>query len=304
MKRLIALLLFPFVTLAQQAPQFTFNNDFNSYVNPSYMVNDYALNVNAWHRQQWAEFEGRPISTLFNASFKVDKAKSALGISVLWDKIGAQDNGGGFFNYAFDGKIGEHHLIPGIQMGVLYNVLDGSRLDPIQQNDPNIISGKSSGVGFDLGLSFAYRFRGLTIGLSAMNLLGSSIEFEEGGTLSEYTVARNYYGLISYEGRWKHFRFKPISFVKTDGASTQFDQFIWLGACNLNKVFDGVSAGVGYRLDDAIMAGLELAFKWFSIGYSYDFSISGLRNYSTGSHEIHLRSHLFKAKENQKIKTD
>lgn len=304
MKRLTFLILFPFASLAQQAPQFTFNNDFNSYVNPSFMVNDYALNVNAWHRQQWVGFEGRPITTLLNASYKVDKAKSAFGLSVLWDRLGAQDNGGGFFNYAFEGKIGEHHLIPGIQMGVLYSVLDGSRLDPIQQNDPNIISEKSSGVTFDLGLSFAYRFRRLTIGVSAMNLLGSTIKFDEGGTLSEYTVARNYYGLISYEGRWKHFRFKPISFVKTDGASTQFDQFIWLGACNLSKVFDGVSAGVGYRLDDAVMAGLELAFKWFTIGYSYDITTSGLREYSSGSHEIHLRVHLFKVEESETEKTN
>ena len=291
---LLLIAFFPTWLFAQQDPQFTFNNDFNSWVSPSLMVNEYRLNITAQHRQQWVGFEGRPITTLVNASYRVDKAWSAFGVSVLWDKLGAQNSGSANINYAFDGKIGEHHIVPGIQMGLLYNVLDGSQLDPIQENDPNIINSKSSGLAFDLGMSLAYRFRGLAVSFSAKHLTAPKVKFEQGATLSEYSVARHYYGLIAYEGRWGKFRFKPISFVKTDGASTQFDQFIWLGACNLNKYFDGVIAGIGYRIDDAVMFGLEFSLKWFDLGYSYDLITSGLNNYSSGSHEIYLRLHMFK----------
>jgi type IX secretion system PorP/SprF family membrane protein len=299
----IVLLLVPNLCLSQQDPQFTFNNDFNSYSIPSFMVNEYKLNATVQHRQQWVGFDGRPITTLVNASYRIDKAWSAVGVSVLSDILGAQYTGGALINYAFDGKIGEHHLIPGIQMGLLYNVLDGSQLDPIQENDPNIITSKRSGIAFDLGLSLAYRYRGLAVGFGANHLTGPTIDFNEGGNASQYTVARHIYGLIAYEGRFGQFRFKPISFVKTDFASTQFDQFLWLGACNLTKVFDGVSAGVGYRIDDAVMVGLELAFKWFTLGYSYDITTSGLRNYSDGSHEAYLRVHIFKTqqKDSQEI---
>lgn len=291
---LIILAFVPVLLFAQQDPQFTFNNDYNAYVSPSLMVNDHKLNVVAQHRQQWVGFEGRPITTLASASYRIDKAWSAFGVSVLYDILGAQKSGNAIFNYAFDGKIGEHHIIPGIQLGMLFNTLDGSKLDPIQQNDPNIISGKSKAYVFDLGLSLAYRWRGLVASFSTKHLTAPKVEFEEGNSVSEFSVARHYYGLVAYEGRFGKFRFKPISFVKSDGASVQFDQFIWLGACNLTKYFDGFSLGTGYRIDDAIMVGAQFEFKWFAIGYSYDITTSGLKNYSSGSHEIYLRVHLFK----------
>jgi type IX secretion system PorP/SprF family membrane protein len=295
------LALVPLTGFGQQDPQYSFNNEFNSYANPSFVINDYQLNVVAQHRQQWVGFEGRPITTLVNGSFNIKKAWSGLGFSFLSGKLGAQYNGAGVINYAFDGKVGEHHIIPGIQMGVLFNTLDGSQLDPIQEGDPNIVNAKSSGVAFDLGLGLAYQFKGLAIGFSAKHLTAPKIRFEEGSTVSEYTVARHYYVLASYEALLgRHLRLKPITFVKTDGASTQFDQQLWFGGRNIGKVFDGPSIGIGYRIDDAVVVAAEFKLKWFTLGYSYDITTSGLSNYSSGSHEIYLRVHLFKISEQVK----
>lgn len=295
-------MLLPTICLAQQDPQFTFNNDFNSWSNPSFMVNDYKLNVTAQHRQQWVGFDGRPITTLVNASYRVDKAWSAIGVSFLSDKLGAQYSGGAIINYAFDGKIGDHHIVPGIQMGVLFNTLDGSQLDPIHENDPNIISTKESGIAFDLGISLAYQYKGIVVALSGKHLTGPTISFDEGSASSEYTIARQINGYISYEWLIGTFlRLKPISFVKTDFASTQFDQFLWFGSRNLNKYFDGVSIGAGYRIDDAAMVGIEFKLLWFTLGYSYDITTSGLNKYSHGSHEVYLRVHLFKTPERSSV---
>lgn len=294
MKKLLLLLFFPLTVLAQQDPQFTLNNEYNSWANPSFMVNDYKLNVIVQHRQQWVGFNGRPITTLVNTSYRIDKAWSALGISFLSDLLGAQHTGGATLNYAFDGRIGEHHIVPGIQMGLLFNTLDGSKLNPIDETDPNIVSEKSNGMAFDIGLSLAYIYKGLSIGFSAKHLSAPVVKLSEGGTNSEYTVARHYYAHVSYEALLgRHFRLKPISFLKTDAASTQFDQFLWFGTRNLNRYFDGVSFGVGYRIDDAAMVGIEFKLKWFTLGYSYDITTSGINNYSKGSHEGYLRVHLF-----------
>lgn len=292
---IILILSAPLAAFGQQDPLFSLNNEFNSFTNPSFMVNEYRLNVIAQHRQQWVGFDGRPMTTLVNASYRVDKAWSAFGVSVLFDKLGAQLSGAGLFNYAFDGKIGEHHIIPAIQMGLLWNTLDGSQLDPIQENDPNIINGQSSGYAFNMGLSLAYRFRGLAIGLSGRNLIGPTMKFEDGGTLSEYTVVRNFYGYASYEALLgRYFRLKPLAFLRTDGASTQFDQQLWFGIRDIGRVFDGVSIGFGYRLMDAVTVASEVKLNWFTVGYSYDFTTSGLREYSSGSHEVYLRVHMFK----------
>jgi type IX secretion system PorP/SprF family membrane protein len=291
---LVTLLLYPTLVFAQQDPQLSFNNEFNSYTNPSFMVNDYKLNVIAQHRRQWVGFDGGPIVTLVNASYRVDKAWSAFGVSVLWDILGAQTNGAAVFNYAFDGKIGEHHIVPGIQMGALFNTLDGSKLNPIDESDPNIIAGKSNGLAFDLGLSLAYRFRGLAVGFSANHLPAPTIEFEEGSTSSEITIARHYYAYASYEALLgRYFRLKPIASLKTDAASTQFDQQLWFGVRDIGRIFDGASIGLGYRLDDAVIVATEIKLNWFTIGYSYDFTTNGLNNYSSGSHEMYLRVHMF-----------
>jgi len=45
--------------------------------------------------------------------------------------------------------------------------------------------------------------------------------------------------------------------------------------------------GASYRSNDAIVAILEYQVsKKLRVGYSYDFTTSELKNYSTGSHEI------------------
>ncbi|MBL4586986.1 MAG: PorP/SprF family type IX secretion system membrane protein [Flavobacteriales bacterium] len=298
MKQVIFLLLLPIIGYAQQDPQFTLNNDLNSFTNPSFMVNDYKLNATVQNRQQWVGFDGAPITTLANVSYRVDKAWSAFGLTYLNDQLGAQTTNAAYFNYAFDGKIGKHHIVPSIQLGLLFNTLDGSQLNPIQGNDPNIINSSASDMNFDMGLGIAYRFQGIAVGFSIRHLNGASATFETANATSQYTLARNYYGIASYEALiGRVFRMKPVAIIRSDGASTQFDQFLWIGTHNLNRYFDGVSLGVGYRVDDAVMVGIEFKLKWFTLGYSYDITTSGLNNYSNGSHEGYLRIHLFKKRE-------
>lgn len=261
------------------------------------MVNDYNLNISGWHRQQWVGFEGRPIVGLANASFLVEKIHSAFGVSYLYDKLGAQVNQSALINYAYNLHIGEHQLIPAIQLGILFNQLDGSQLDPIQANDPNLITSSRSGMNFDLGLGLAYRYRGIAIGFSARHVTSPQIKFKDENATSTFTYARHYYGYASYEAKiGKIWRLKPIALFKTDASSYQFDQFLWFGTRNLNKFFDGVSVGGGYRFDNAAMVGIEFNLKWFTLAYTYDILTNKLKNYSTGSHEAYLRIHLFQSR--------
>lgn len=291
---IILIALLPMAVLAQQDPAFSFVNEYNSFVNPSFVVNDYKLNADVRHRQQWVGFDGAPVVTLANASFFVDKAKSGFGVTVLNDQLGAQNNWTALLNYAFDIRVGDHHIVPGIQLGAVVHRLDGSQLNPIQANDPNIIQSTEGGQAFDLGLSLAYRWKGLILGFSAKHLTAPTIVFGEGFFQSEYSVVRHYYGYASYEALLgQHFRLKPIFGVQTDAASTSFNGQLWFGGRALTKSFDGPSIGVGYRHQDAILVAAEFRFKWFTIGYAYDYTFSGLRDFSNGSHEGFLRVHLF-----------
>jgi type IX secretion system PorP/SprF family membrane protein len=288
------LLLSSLIASAQQDPQFSQYQDYSPYINPSFMVNDHALNVDIQHRQQWVGFPGRPISTVANASYEVKKAYSAFGITYMHDKLGAQTAHNARLNYAGAIRFKGHTIAPGIYFGLLANHLDGSQLNPIQSGDQNIITNNQGGFAFDIGLGLSYRFKGLVVGFSANHLADPKMEYAEGGNVSEVTIARHYYGLGRYDFQFgRMFRLKPLTAIKTDGASAQIDQWLWFGFDNLTKYFNRVNIGVGYRIDDAVMVAGEVVFKWFRLGYSYDITTSGLNAYSNGSHEITLRMHLF-----------
>lgn len=279
----LALLFIGTSSFAQQDPQFTMNMFNRLYANPGYAGSNNGICANALHRQQWVGFDGRPITTVVNVDATVKALHGGLGLSILSDKLGAQYSGGVKLSYAFRWALGPGTLGIGIEGGVLFNTLDGSQLDPIQENDPNIVNGSSSGVAPDLGFGLYYHTDKLYAGISANHLIGPTLEFEEGGTISEVTIARHYYAMAGYT--WDinpTWALNPSVFLKTDAASTQFD--INLRALWKNMVW----AGVSYRIDDAvvIMAGVQI--KEFRVGYSYDVTTSGLNNYSSGSHEIML----------------
>lgn len=292
---IIVLVPMAFGSKAQQDPQWTLLNDENSLINPSTMVNDYRLNAQARYRNQWAGLDGSPSTVGFNVSGRVDSAWSAFGLSGQWNSLGAEQSVSFLVNYAFDGKIGEHHIIPGVQLGFMFKELDGTNLNPIQGGDPNIPDTISSDYVFDMGLSIAYRFRGISVGFSAKHLTEGNLELQTTSPAQIYTVSRGYYAHLSYEiGVGRYFRVKPIAFFQFTSTLRQFESMVWFGPRNLSKYFDGISAGVGYRLKEAVMFAAELRFPWFSIGYSYDYATSDLSQYSSGSHELFLRMHIFR----------
>jgi type IX secretion system PorP/SprF family membrane protein len=57
---------------------------------------------------------------------------------------------------------------------------------------------------------------------------------------------------------------------------------------NLNFLFARTLwIGGSYRTNDAVVGIMELQLnRFFRIGYSYDYTLSEIRNYSTGSHEV------------------
>jgi hypothetical protein len=71
--------------------------------------------------------------------------------------------------------------------------------------------------------------------------------------------------------------------VKTDAASTQLDVNALLV---INKKYWG---GLSYRLQDAavIMIGLEIIPN-LKFGYAYDLTLSSIKSYSSGTHEVML----------------
>jgi type IX secretion system PorP/SprF family membrane protein len=87
--------------------------------------------------------------------------------------------------------------------------------------------------------------------------------------------------IIATQGELK---FRPSFLIKyTANAPVQYD-------INFNTLIsDIIWLGVSYRSEDAVVAIVEYQVnKMFRVGYSYDYTLSEIRNYSSGSHELIL----------------
>jgi type IX secretion system PorP/SprF family membrane protein len=52
--------------------------------------------------------------------------------------------------------------------------------------------------------------------------------------------------------------------------------------------------GMSYRLDDAAVVMLGMDLGALTVGYAYDYTLSDLQNYSSGSHEVFIGIKMFK----------
>lgn len=78
------------------------------------------------------------------------------------------------------------------------------------------------------------------------------------------------------------FEVMPSVLVRSDFTFTRFEL---TGRVRYKKF---LTAGIGYRHDDAVSAILGAEFKGFYIGYSYDYPITAISKASHGSHELVL----------------
>jgi type IX secretion system PorP/SprF family membrane protein len=103
------------------------------------------------------------------------------------------------------------------------------------------------------------------------------------------------YGLVGYKfDLGEDFQLEPSVMVKyttpapvkiDGGLRLSYQKKIWIGA--------------NYRTHDALTALVGCMYRnWLMFGYSYDYTTTNLRNYSTGTHEIMLGVRFSKPKSN------
>jgi len=276
------------IALAQQDPQFSHNMFNHMAVNPGYAGSQGLVNATILNRQQWMGFEGNPQTTLLsvNAPVKPFGISSGVGFSFMDDRLGFEKNTSIMASYAYRMEIGPGKLGIGLNLGLLNKSLDGKwtipdsdlHIPPTQ--DPAIPDEQVAAMAFDMGLGVFFNSERFYAGLSAAHLLEPLVDYGSGAMMN---LKRHYYGTAGYLIKLPNpvYEIEPSVFVKSDGASFQFD----VNALVIyNKKYWG---GVSYRLGDAVvvMAGLEMA-TGLRAGIAYDFTTSAIGAYSKGSVEF------------------
>ena len=285
----LVLMLTSIVSQAQQDAQFTqyMYNTIN--INPAYAGSRGFLSLFALHRTQWIGIDGAPVTNSFSMNTPLNSSNFGLGVSFLNDRIGPTNENAISADVSYSIRTSESFRLSfGLKMTANVFNLDVSKLNPVNQNDPQFQNFDNSltpnfGGGLYLHSEKTY------IGLSIPNLIESK-RFDS-NSVSMFKERINYYLIAGHVFDISdNLKFKPSVLTKlVTGAPLQVDVS---GNFLINKKF---VVGGAYRWSAAVsgMVGFQISEGIF-IGYGYDKETTNLANYNSGSHEVFLRFELSK----------
>ncbi|MEM1325075.1 MAG: type IX secretion system membrane protein PorP/SprF [Bacteroidota bacterium] len=292
---LITLLLGSLTSLlAQQDEQYT-QFMFNKLrYNAAYAGSNGMPCLTAIHRSQWIGLEGAPTSQV--ASFDMPFLNSRVGIggNIVRQSIAVTENITMDGSYAYRIPLGPGVMSLGLQASLRYFRTDFSELTATQgiATDGAIPMGVQSKFVPNFGLGFYYHTDDFYLGFSAPRLLRNNIDLaDDDGIISR--EIQHYYlmgGVIIGEGDVK---FLPQALLKYN-PSVPFDADINLSLILLDRITVGGTYRLGGSKQEGFGESIGALFSAqvsdeFTVGVSYDFTLSGLRDQQDGSIELALR---------------
>jgi type IX secretion system PorP/SprF family membrane protein len=270
---------------AQQEPQFS-QNMFNILpINPGFAGSNDAICGNLFYRNQWTGFVGAPKTGLLNVASPVKMLHGGVGLTVFSDELGLDNTFGLKLAYSYHQHIGPGTLGVGVQAGLLNKTLEGSKFNAFVNDgsDQSIPTNDVSGSSVTLGFGLFYKTDVYYVGLSSTQLTESTVGYVEG---ADYNLKRHYYVTAGYSKRiGRLIELKPSLLLKMDPpVAPQID-------LNVLAMYDNqIWGGVSYRVadKDAIVPLIGVIWNSIKVGYSYDITVSELRGFSSGTHEIML----------------
>ncbi|MFT6981367.1 MAG: type IX secretion system PorP/SprF family membrane protein [Crocinitomicaceae bacterium] len=309
------------VSYAQQMPQYS------QYLRNQYMVNPGAagmydfLDITIGGRMQWLGFETSPRTTYLYASTVLNKPKvrynphvrtsqgvirnpevqtgrlkHAIGGQLLADEYGAYRKLSITGTYALHIPLSKNYNMSfGVNAGLSNNAFmqeraivltemggySGPAMTDLDYQQYVLNQGNLNYLDIGAGL-FVYS-KNLFFGISAADLTKSSVSFGTGSMNFDPRIHFN--GTLGYKFSVsddvtlmpallaKYMAPAPLSIEGS--LQIEYKEWLWFG--------------LSYRSSNTAvaMAGLNISEK-FKFGYSFDFSLNPIRNYSVGGHEIVL----------------
>ena len=281
------MLLVALFSNAQQDPQFTHYMYNMSVINPAYATdNAGVINVGGLYRTQWVGAVGAPKTVTAFVHSPIAK-RIEMGLSIVSDEIGdvvKENNVYADFAYVLP-LSGNTKLSFGLKGGVTFF---DANFNGFQYSDANPDPAFANNINRafpNIGVGTYFFSDKYYIGFSAPNLLETK-HLERQDAIASIGVENVHYFLTAgyvfdLNDRLK---FKPAFMAKgVEGAPLAVD----LTANVLINNF--VEAGVGYRFGDSV-SGLVNFYITPSLrlGYSYDYTLTNLGEFNSGTHEIFL----------------
>lgn len=288
MRKLVLLFLFScwgVQLFGQQSPLMSHYMFNGLLLNPAYAGSKEYVSTTLLYRKQWVGIEGAPITYSGSVHGLLKKKRLGLGALLQQDKIGVTKQTDFYSMLSYHLPVGVGKLSIGLQAGVSNFSSEVVKLTYWDPGDKVFEFNTFSNLLPNAGLG-AYYYRELFYaGVSAPFLVSynpnESAAYET--NVPVHKQSRRFFatvgGVIETE---RELKIKPSALIRYEGnAPVQFD-------VNLNLLINDIFwIGASYRSDESIIALLEYQIsRKFRFGYSYDYTLGTLGNYSSGSHEI------------------
>jgi type IX secretion system PorP/SprF family membrane protein len=288
MKKILYILFFVLLLAgvnAQQLPQYT-----------QYMLNEFAINpavagkeeyadVRSNNRYQWIGITDAPRTYMLTVHGPFKSKNMGLGMHVYTDIVGPTRRVGLSIAYAYHIKLNDDMRISlGLSAGIQQWGIDGHKLILHDAGDDNLLVQYQTVYVPDFGAGILFHGKKFYVGVSAPQLYQSKIKLYPGGD-NKGTLVTHFNVNAAYKfDLGENFKLEPSFLLKYAspapfkldvGARVIYKEQVWLGGA--------------YRHNDAFTALIGFMIKnYLMIGYSYDFSTTNIKKYSTGTHEIML----------------
>jgi len=255
---------------------------FNPYLhNPAFAgTKDYTV-LTASYRNQWTGFTDAPTTGTLSGHFAL-KDNMGLGLGLYSDKTGPTSRIGGVASYAFHIPFDNSKLSFGLSAMIFQYSLDKTKLTTDIPGDLAVQGELVSQIVPEATFGMLFHGKKYFIGLSVPQLIQMQVDLGPDNDPNEMT--RHLYASGGYRFNIAdNLELEPSLMLKaTAAAPVQLD-------INSKVIYqEKVWVGFSFRTGDAAVAMLGLEIEDFSFGYSYDFTTSNLKSYSSGSHEIFL----------------
>jgi type IX secretion system PorP/SprF family membrane protein len=270
---------------AQQLPQYTQYMLNEMAINPAVAGKDNYADVRTNSRYQWVGINDAPRTNMLTLHSPLKNRHMGLGTHVYTDIAGPTRRVGISVAYAYHIQIAKKtRMSLGLSAGVQQWGLDGHKLSLHDTGDDNLLIQYQTKTLPDFGAGLYVQSEKWHVGLSAPQLYQSPIKLYDNGDNKSKIVTH-----FLLNGAYKftindNFKVEPSFLAKiASPAPVKVD----VGA----RVFyqDQVWLGVGYRHHDAVTALVGFMYKqYLMIGYSFDFTTTNIKKYSSGTHELML----------------
>lgn len=272
---------------AQQSPLYTqyMHNPF--VLNPAIAGTNNFFQIRSMTRLQWVGFTDAPLTISLSVYGPVSaKSKDmGYGATIYNDVTGPTSRAGLKGAYAYNISINDQIRASfGAAFGLLQYKYDGTKINLYQSADPKSTKSVQSFFLPDGMLGVYVYSTNFQVGFSADNLFNNTITIDKDSkAVGISKLKRHYYFMGAYTYIFNR-RYSMESSVVLKGVSPaplQMD-------INARLIYQkNTWVGLSFRSMDAVsLMGGYIFNKRIYIGYSVDVSITAIRPYSFGSHEL------------------